>query len=667
MPTLLASKQQVGSRSTAGQVLTPALAITSAKKTDPADELRNLDYVNNLSPSLAAVLRPQAAYRWLLPYLSAITPTYIESVLRGGLAGNHVQMWELFDLMIDTDPEIGSCVEEYNEGITSKRIVVDAYAEEDEPPSDKAKEKQRLISAALRGMRPDMANDENTFRDMIRDILSARFHGQSVLEMDYTMGNGDPTLNICTLSDLGKVLLPRTTYWVHPVCYAWSMEGRLGLRVAVEEQLRQISQYGGFNKTQRFGMVEPPAWNWIASQPMPSVLQEFPENKFLIGINKSKTGSVLSSSVLRKLAWWWVASNFCGDYLLNYAQLFGIPFRKAKYKPSTSEAQKAEIRQMLQSCGSAGYILLPDVAELEFMEAGSGAGQSPQAFLFHFADSQKRKVILHQTMTGGQHGAAVKGVTGAFGEVEADTKSVCLQAGADFAASVINLQFVPAVLNLNYGEGGDLEAPTVKLVDLDIGGLQDAQRDAALAQIMDVPESYLRRRYGIPKPQAGEEIAGKDAGILAAQADFQQQQHDDQMDAAKENAKALAKAKANQPAPAPGQPGPQQKLAKEEGEEDSGTQARNALLDKPLKAKNKAALKKAAAKALRETVQPILDRLKAIAAVEHTETRQAMLKKFLADKPKIAAALAKDDTLARTVTPDLVAQFVSGLHEKGRK
>src|SRR5688572_14012187 len=44
--------------------------------------------------SLARILRPQAAYRWLLPQIAAITPQSIESILRGALAGSHVQQWE---------------------------------------------------------------------------------------------------------------------------------------------------------------------------------------------------------------------------------------------------------------------------------------------------------------------------------------------------------------------------------------------------------------------------------------------------------------------------------------------------------------------------------------------------------------------------------------------
>ena len=37
-----------------------------------------------------------------------------------------------------------------------------------------------------------------------------------------------------------------------------------------------------------------------------------------------------SGSVLRVLAFWWIAASFGADFALNLAQLFGIPFRKGK-------------------------------------------------------------------------------------------------------------------------------------------------------------------------------------------------------------------------------------------------------------------------------------------------------------------------------------------------
>jgi len=560
----------------------PIDAATGIKRRQPQqlqpkteDQFDKLIQVANVSPSLAAVLRPQAAYRWLLPYLAAITPTYVESVLRGALAGNHVQAWELFDLMVDTDPEIGACVEEYCDGVMAHKVHFEPWHEDDDEPSDLALEKCKLVSSALRNMRPDPANDENALSGTIRDLLFARFHGQSVVEIDWfdTYGTGKPNYRKVPGQDQAA-LFPRATFWVHPVCYAYSVQGRLGLRAAIADLQDKGTQYGPANQLRRsvvedkMSLVEPPAWNWIASQPRPSMLVDFPKNKFLISTFKSKAGTALGQSCLRRLAWWWVASNFCGDWLLNYAQLFGIPFRKASFAPGTSEPVKAEIRQMLQSCGSCGYILLPDSAELEFMESGQTAGQSPQAFLFHFADSQKRKVILHQTMTGGQHDSMGKGGGKAFGEVEADTKGECIEAGARFAAEQVNLQLIPMLLELNYGpDGGDQEAPECKLVDSEVGGLADAQRDQVLSAMMNIPATYLRRKYGVPNPGPDDEVAGVDQGTQGAQMDQQNQQFKatqkaqaDQADAQRQHAQALAKTAAAAPkAGQEKQPGQQEK------------------------------------------------------------------------------------------------------------
>ena len=267
----------------------------------------------NLSPSLARILRPQAAYRWLLPYIANITPTYIESVLRGALAGNHVQAWELFDLMCDSNPEIASCIGEYVDGVTKKQVIIEPFHEEDEEPSPQAVKNQKIVSKALRSMRPSADADEDALPGTIRNILFSRFHGQSVLEVDYTVANGE--LNLIPLAGIGRIVAPRCTFWVHPVCYGWSMEGRLGLRVALANEVRMISDTAKRQKPGTAGqggmsMVEPPAWNWMSSQPMPSYLQPFPENKFLLALFKAKAGTALGGSCLRPLAWWVVLCQF---------------------------------------------------------------------------------------------------------------------------------------------------------------------------------------------------------------------------------------------------------------------------------------------------------------------------------------------------------------------
>ena len=524
---------------------------------------------SSINPSLANALRPAALNQWLMPYLAAMTPQYVEMLLRQALYGSHVAAMELFTVMIDSSPEIAACVQEWTEGVLQKRVVYDPYHEEDEEPSDTAIEKAKIVSAALRNMRPDATRDENGLTQTIKDIAFARFHGLSVLAVEWSDTYGDGSRFIRNVPNLGSVLCVRSTYWVHPVCYAMDTTGRLGLNIP-QDRLAGASRDAKAAHATLFDD------NLSFTVNDKSRITEFPKDNFLIAINKSKTGSVFGGSCLRPLAWWWLASNFCGDYLMKYAELFGIPLRKATYDPNTPDKVKREIRQLLQASGSEPWTMMPKGAEIEFERASGGGSDSPQAFLFNFANEMFRKVILHQTMSGGakSQGTGV-GKGGMESEMEGAKKD-CVDAGAQFVQDVLNLQLVPSILTLNYGEDGDMEAPTIRLVDVEVGGVADAQRDQILAQTIDVPDSYLRRKYGVPKMGPNDKVAGVEVGTLGAQAAVAQQQHDDQMKQAEAASKAQADALAKQPKMQPAGDGePLDKATQDDGSGVSAHQMDN--------------------------------------------------------------------------------------------
>jgi phage gp29-like protein len=639
----------------ASSAITAAPAKSSPQKVGQYNPDGFPDIQRQLAPSLASALRPAGASRWMLPSVAAITPQYIEATLRGALAGNHVQAWELFDLMIDTDPEIAACINEYVSGVLEKKMVVTPYTQGNNEPTPSAIKKAGIVEACLRNMRPDMANDENDFGSMVRDILFARFHGQSVLEIDWYTKDGSG-LNIKNFDELGDVIVPRSTYWVHPVCYAWDMNGRLGLRMAVESHLknaiaqnRNIGRDVVKNLVQNIGtdrvksMVEPPAWNWITSQARPSQLMDFPANKFLIGIDKFKAGTIMGSgSELRPLAFWWIASMFCGDWLLNYAQLFGIPFRKATCAPSTSEPKKAEIRQLLESMGAAGYILLDAGNTVEFERAMGGAGDSPQAFLFRFANEMKRKVILRQTMSGGA-GSAGTGVGKGGMDTEAmGPKDQCVNDGARYVGSVLSLQFAPWILNVNFGEDGDTECPTISLVDEEVGSYQDAQKVQIVSNFMDVGEDWARQYFKVPPPASGEKILGKDTGsaVLKQQqgggfgdgSDSGYGYSDDEQQQGESSDDFNARCARNRSQRA-------LKAARAAGRKSIVARSTQKLLPAPA----------TVVRAASETVQPLVSRLKAIDAIEDVEMKKAAMTKFLKDLPKVTNAIKHDPSLAEAV------------------
>lgn len=429
---------------------------------------------NGISSDLGRILRPQAASRWMLPNLAAITPQYIEMTLRGALAGSHVQAWELFDLMEDTWPRLRKAALELKNGVRNLKLNISAYQDEEEESTTSADERRQVVSAALRSMRPNAAADENDLESTIFDIMDGWFKGVVVLETDW---------HLCDAGALGQIVAPRTTHWVHPTCYAFSMDGELGLRLGS----RGSTSY----------------------QPLPSHVGEFPPNKFLVGICKTKSGSALGGALLRPLAWWWCAANFSADWLLNLAQIFGLPFRMANYQPNAPQATIDAICSMLQNMGSAGWAAFPQGTTIDFKEANINAQHTPQADMMDRADKACDLLVLGQTLTSDTGGGGRGGGSLALGKVHEGVKGEIIQAAGKYTCSVLE-QLSSAILILNYGD--DNERPEVKLESEEVEDLRaKAETISALVKAgagRIIGLDWIGKTFGIPKPCPDEETLG---------------------------------------------------------------------------------------------------------------------------------------------------------------
>jgi phage gp29-like protein len=315
-------------------------------------------------------------------------------------------------------------------------------------------------------MDPDPATDENDLRGTISDLVDAWFRGLTVLELFWQNIDG---VGVC----------PRATQWVHPKNYAYDQNYVLGLRNEVYTSTTSV-------------------------QAVPSNLIPLPPYKFLVGAHKAKSGPALGCALLRPLAWWWCAANFSSDWLLNLAQLFGIPHRSVKYDPNCPPETLAAIDAMLQNSGSASWSRWPIGTEIEFISPNKeGSDHTPQGELMDRADRYARSLILGQTMSG-THGTTGKGGGQAFGMVERNVKEDRVDAAGKFVASVINQQLIKQILKLNYGDSDD--APTIRFLEDEDGGLVEAQRDQILIKSgLPVGVDFMRKKYGIPEPAEGEE------------------------------------------------------------------------------------------------------------------------------------------------------------------
>jgi len=458
---------------------------------------------SGLSRNLARILRPQAAYRWLLPQLAAITPQYIEMTLRGAMAGSHVQAWELFDLMEDSWPRLLKNTRELKTGVLNPMRTYEPYRDDDREPSDSAKEKARLVSAALRTMHPDPAADENALDGTIFDILDAWFKGQVVIEVDWEN-------RAC--GSLGQIIAPRATYWVHPTCYAWNMEGRLGLRLELTPNLNRNLNLNP--------SLSPGTWQSTTFQPLPSSVAPFPPDKFILATCKAKSGTALGGALLRPLAWWWCAANFSGGYLMKLAEVFGLPFRWATYAATAPQASIDEINDMLQNLGSDGWAAFPENTNLKFIQPTTSAQDAPQCDVLDRADKQCDLLVLGQTLTTDTGGMGKGGGSKALGQVHAGVKEEIVTAAAKYVKGVLETQLFPSIIRLNYGSPSfsssssssssidNLEIPCIELrSEKEEDLVQSAQVIATLAQAgagKVIGLDWIGKKFGIPKPDDGE-------------------------------------------------------------------------------------------------------------------------------------------------------------------
>ncbi len=396
------------------------------------------------------------------------------------MAGSSLQAWSLFDLMLKTWPELLACYQELIESVIRKKLVYEPYCEEDEKPTPSSLEKQKVVATALRRMQPDATRDDSDLEGTIRDVLDAWFRGVAVSEIVWQSVDD---------KQVGTITAPKSTFAVDPTNYGFATDGSLGLRS---------------DKSKDAGV-----WPYSTTtlNPAPNQLQPFPEHKFLIAMHKASGGSPLGGALLRPLAWWWCAANFSSDWLLNLAQLFGLPFRWVTYDQSASSDTISAIDNMLQNMGSNGWARFPVGTTMEMLQTGKeGSDHSPQGELLDRADRYARSLILGQTMTG-NHGTTGKGGGQAFGTVEESVKSDRIDAAGKFAVTVINQQLVPSILMLNFGNTDEM--PTLKFLEDEVADLPEAQRDKTLADAgLEIGVDYLRKKYDIPEPADGEDVIG---------------------------------------------------------------------------------------------------------------------------------------------------------------
>lgn len=397
--------------------------------------------------------------------LANVTPDQVRTILRNVRNGKLEDQDRLFRLMLDTWPRLRKALNEVSGAVSRLKMEIKPAIREDaEEPTPNAIRIYEVVERALESYAPRPGYWELNNGEMIRALIDAYAKGISVLEIVWHSENG--------------IISPR--------CYAPVPAKYLAFpQFTMEADRLMIAPEGTNNST----------------------LEDFPPDRFLIGVWSQGGMHPIHAANLRTLTKYWLASVYGLGWLMQFAQLFGIPMRTAKTDGSEEAMSKAE--DMLESIGSSGWAATGPGVEFEIHSAISGTGDSlPQSHLMDVADRACDILMLGQTLTTDNTGTGSR----ALGEVHDGIRSEVLQSVSSWVADVITNQLIPAIVRFNFGA---VAAEDMPYCEMEIPVAKDEKAIAERIKIyteigIPMPKQWIYEELGIPMPVDGEEIFGAD-------------------------------------------------------------------------------------------------------------------------------------------------------------
>lgn len=405
-----------------------------------------------------SIIAPKAQDRLLELIEREQLPSDVRHTLAGALQGDLFRQQLLFQAMIDTWPRLQKALAEIKRAARKAPWQVKAWANRGKKPTAGAETLAKEVESAVWSMRPDPVRGLKGFEGTVEELAMGYFLGHQILE---TRWGRD-----------GAMWRPTSTKTAPPRYYgysqAWDGDDRL-----------MLDRSGGMGALQ---------------------LEDFPEHRFLIAVNGGHSGHAAVAAPLRALATYWLAAVYGLKWLLQFAQLCGVPFRWAEY---ADEKDKTKIGQMLEKIGSAGWGAFPAGTKLNFVETRRSAEQLPTKVLIDLADEQCDIFILGQTLTSS---AGDKG-SQALGNVHAVVRQDVIEGVCDFVGEILTHQLVPSIVSLNYGEARDDMPGIWAVFEKPKDEKAKAERMEALKRLgLPVEKQWGYEDLGVPVPAPDAEL-----------------------------------------------------------------------------------------------------------------------------------------------------------------
>ena len=413
------------------------------------DKVKNLLKGNETEPTQTDDAEVIATGRVLDEHPSAkITPSKLKQILEDAENGDIQAQHQLFMDIEEQDSSIAANM------MTRKRSVLTLDWRIVEPRNaTPAEEKLQAEIDELFYQYPNL-------EDLFVDLMDAVGHGFSALEIQWAQVNG---------KWIPKGFKPCPQSW-----FKLDKDDSLLLRTPANQMGEPLRPFG-----------------WVVHR------------------HKSRSTQLARDGLYRTLAWLYMYKHYSVRDFAEFLELYGMPIRIGKYGAGATIAEKRTLLRALAEIGHNAAGIMPESMQIELhnvANAGAASGNNPFLQMVDWCEKSIARLILGQTLTSGADG---KSSTNALGNVHNEVRRDLMISDAKQIAQTITQQIILPYLQINVDP--NIAPHRVPYFEFDTKEYEDLSVFAdAIPKLtgigVQISESWVRDKLGIPEPQEGELI-----------------------------------------------------------------------------------------------------------------------------------------------------------------
>lgn len=419
------------------------------------DKVKNLLKGNETEPTQTDEAEVTASGRVLDDHPSAkITPSKLKQILEDAENGDIQAQHQLFMDIEEQDSSIAANM------MTRKRSVLTLDWRIVEPRNaTPAEEKLQAEIDELFYQYPNL-------EDLFIDLMDAVGHGFSALEIQWAQVDG---------KWVPKGFKPCPQSW-----FKLDKDDSLLLRTPANQMGEPLRHFG-----------------WVVHR------------------HKSRSTQLARDGLYRTLAWLYMYKHYSVRDFAEFLELYGMPIRIGKYGAGATNAEKRTLLRALAEIGHNAAGIMPESMQIELhnvANAGAASGNNPFLQMVDWCEKSIARLILGQTLTSGADG---KSSTNALGNVHNEVRRDLMISDAKQIAQTITQQIILPYLQINVDP--NIAPHRVPYFEFDTKEYEDLSVFAdAIPKLtgigVQISESWVRDKLGIPEPQEGELILSTQQG-----------------------------------------------------------------------------------------------------------------------------------------------------------